>query len=55
MSKEPVYAQAEHELHQFTEDWLKKWKDSTYLNPSYIERIFLDNLYSVHNEVWNKV
>ena len=64
MSYDPVYTVCMHELKDLVDKWVKKWyKPTGSIDPSkkcgfnYItlERMLLENLYEVHNEICDTV
>ena len=59
MSNDPVYDVCKYELKDLVYKWVKKWYKAPYdpdlFNYQTIERILLENLYEVHNEICNVV
>ena len=59
MTNDPVYDVCKYELKELVDKWVKKWHKASYspnlFNYLTIERLLLENLYEVHNEICDTV
>ena len=59
MTYDPVYDTCRSELNDLVDKWVKKWHEAPYdpslFNYITIERLLLENLYRVHDEICDTV